>query len=88
MREALTTGLDAPDRVLGFNRENRPVRCRDIVEDLCRDYGALWRNRAVGAGEEELPAVRQTPEYRDFAAKLHWMRAELDNAYPIETSYS
>lgn len=87
MREALTMGLDGPDRVLGFNREKRPVRCGDIVEDLCRDYEELWRSRAVGAGEEELPAVRQTPEYRDFAVKLRWMRAQLDNAYPIEVSY-
>lgn len=87
MRGALTAGLESPGQMLGFNQENRPVRCGDIVEDLCRDYEELWRSRAVGAGEEELPAVRQTLEYRDFAVKLRWMRATLDSACPIETSY-
>lgn len=75
MRGALTAGLESPGQVLGFNQENRPVRCGDIVEDLCRYYDELWRNWAVGAGDEELPAIRQTLEYRDFAAKLHWMRS-------------
>lgn len=87
MREALTAGLGDLDRVLGRNQENRPVRCGDVARDLCRDYGLLWESRAVGAGEEALSAVRRTPEYRDFSAKLHWMRAALDRVFPIEVSY-
>ena len=87
MREALTAGLSGPDRVLGRGMDGQPVRCVDIVEDLCRDYRLLWRSRAVGAGEAELSAIRQTPEYRDFAAKLHWMRDTLDKAFPMEISY-
>lgn len=51
MREALTAGLSGPDRVLGQGMDGQPVRCVDIVEDLCRDYRLLWRSRAVGAGE-------------------------------------
>lgn len=87
MRRALTMGLGDLDRVLGYNQERRPVRCGDLVGDLCGDYGLLWKSRAVGAGEEELSAVRRTLEYRDFAAKLHWMRRMLDRAFPIEVSY-
>lgn len=87
MREALTTGLDDPDRVLGRNQEGRTVRCGDIVQDLCRDYDLLWRSGAAGAKEEALSAVRQLPEYRDLAAKIHWMRGALDHAFPIEISY-
>ena len=69
MREALTTGLDDPDRVLGRNQEGRTVRCGDIVQDLCRDYDLLWRSGAAGAKEEALSAVRQLPDYQDLAAK-------------------
>lgn len=87
MREALTMGLDDLDRVLGYNEEKRPVRCGDIVRDLCWDYNILWRSKAVGARDEELSPVRQTPEYRDFAAKFHWMRGALDDAFPMETAY-
>ncbi len=87
MREALTTGLDDPDRVLGRNQEGRTVRCGDIVQDLCRDYDLLWRSGAAGAKEEALSAVRQLPEYQDLAAKIHWMRGALDHAFPIEISY-
>lgn len=87
MREALTMGLDDLDRALGRNQEGRVVRCGDIVRDLCRDYDLLWRSGAAGAKEEVLSAVRQLPEYRDFAAKIHWMRGTLDHAFPIEISY-
>lgn len=87
MRRALTMGLGDLDRVLGYNQERRPVRCGDLVGDLCGDYGLLWKSRAVNAGEEGLSAVRRTLEYRDFAAKIHWMRRMLDRAFPIEVSY-
>ena len=87
MREVLTAGLNDLDQILGRNEENRPVHCGDIVGDLCEDYGLLWRSRAVGAKRTALPAIRKTPEYRDFAVKLHWMRGALDGALPMEISY-
>nr|WP_325196566.1 haloacid dehalogenase-like hydrolase [uncultured Oscillibacter sp.] len=83
----LSTGLDDLTRVLARNAEGKPVRCGKIIQDLNEDYGWLCRNQAIGADDTLLFQIRQTPEYRDFAAKLHWMRGMLDKAFPTTVSY-
>lgn len=87
MYAALSAGLDDLGRPLGRNLEGNLVRCGDLIQDLCGDYDWLCQNQAIGAEEALLPSIRHAPAYQDFAAKLHWMRQMLDNAFPIQVSY-
>jgi len=83
--QALLAGIPDLDRPIGRNAEGRAVCTRQVGADLCGDYAWLYQNCVRRGMESE--RARQTPAYRDFAAKLFWMRGALDQTFPMTVSY-
>ena len=80
---------DLPDGPL--KRENgyatvdgKPVSVSDLADDLAADYAWLHAAQAQG---KSLDALRQTPQFQDFRAKLYFMYDAICDAYPIEVGY-
>lgn len=83
LSQVLQTGIPDLDCPLGVNEMGVPVTGRQVMGDLTADYAWLWANR--GRFEEE--ALRWSPEYLSFQAKLFWLRKYLDQNFPMEITY-
>lgn len=87
--QILSTGLPGLEQELGRNRAGEPVRIGQLLCDLVSDYAWLYRHYIGlnGGGTLDLPEIHQTPEYRDFEAKMHWIHLKVVEVLPMEISY-
>ena len=56
--------------VTTLNSEYKNIRLADINQDLVDDYGFLYDNFSGTGGKKKLEEMRQTPQYKDFIARL------------------
>ncbi len=56
--------------VITLNAGYKNIRLADINQDLADDYSFIYDNYSGMAGKKNIEEMRQTPQYKDFIARL------------------
>lgn len=86
--QVLATGLPGAEHVMGQNRDGAPVRLGQVLADLRADYAWLWRRYSgLGGGPMGLEDIHDSPVFRDFETKMHWLHLRIVETLPMKIAY-
>jgi hypothetical protein len=91
MMEVLRTGIPAEKLSLTYGAddgEGRQVRIQDGIRDASAAYSVLYKQGLVTPqGKEFSAAVKNSPEFKEFKAKMRWLYDAIGETMDASVSY-
>ena len=85
---AIRTNIPTKDFTQNFrNAAGQAINIDRIANDITRSYTWLYQNYVGMKGDRPLQAIRQTPQYKDFIAKVRFLYEAIGDTFDHATSY-
>lgn len=69
------------------NQEGQPVNIDKIAEDIVSSYRWIYENYDQMAGQQPLTAIKQSPQFQDFIAKMRYLYEAIGDTFDHSVSY-
>ncbi len=82
--KAIRTNIPTKDFTQNFrNAAGQPINIDRIANDITRSYTWLYQNYVGMKGDRPLQEIRQTPQYKDFIAKVRFLYEAIGDTFDL-----